>query len=73
MSGTATTFDAGAGYSSYQWSNGELLKLSIPELPEHLQTVTDANGCINSDAINLTVNPLPVPNITGTTGSLSGC
>ncbi|MBL0073290.1 MAG: choice-of-anchor L domain-containing protein [Bacteroidetes bacterium] len=71
--GTATIFDAGAGYSSYQWSNGGVTQTINPGIAGTFTvTVTDANGCINSDAINLTVNPLPVPAITGTTGFCQG-
>jgi gliding motility-associated-like protein len=64
--GTSTTFDAGAGYSSYVWSTGsggQTLNMGIAGT--YTVTVTDANGCTGSDNINLTVNPLPVPAITG--------
>ncbi len=65
--GTATSFDAGAGYSSYLWSNGAVTQTINPSVQgTYTVTVTDANGCSNNTNINLTVNPNPVPVITGT-------
>jgi gliding motility-associated-like protein len=66
--GVATTFDAGAGYVSYAWSTGsggQTLNANAAGI--YTVTVTDVNGCTGSDNINLTVNPLPSPSITGNT------
>ncbi|MEO5570880.1 MAG: choice-of-anchor L domain-containing protein [Bacteroidia bacterium] len=64
--GTLTTFNAGAGFNSYVWSTGgagPVMNIGISGT--YTVTVTDANGCTGSDNINLTVNPLPAPSITG--------
>ncbi len=64
--GALANFDAGAGYNSYQWSNGATTQTISPGAAGiYTVTVTDANGCSNTDDISLTVNPLPTPSITG--------
>lgn len=71
--GVNTTFNAGAGYSSYIWSTGSTLQnLVTGTAGIYTVTVTDVNGCTGSDNISLTVNPLPTPSIAGTTSFCSG-
>ncbi|MCR9172362.1 MAG: PKD domain-containing protein [bacterium] len=59
--GTAVTL-SGSGASTYNWSNGVID--GVPFTPaigsiDYTVTGTDANGCSNSDMVNVTVNPLP--------------
>ncbi len=71
--GTSTSFDAGAGYAAYLWSNGSTSQTIAPGTAGvYTVTVTDNNTCSNSDNINLAVNALPVPAITGTTAFCQG-
>jgi len=71
--GTTTSFDAGAGYSAYSWSNGATTQTIAPGVAGiYTVTVTDGNNCSNNTNINLTVNALPVPAITGTTAFCQG-
>ena len=71
--GTTTVFDAGAGYAAYLWSNGSTAQtITQGTAGNFTVTVTDANGCVNSDMTSLTVNALPVPSISGTTGFCQG-
>lgn len=59
---TLTASGAGAG-GLYLWNPGGLTTASINISPVSTQnytvTVTDANGCTNSDAVSVTVHPLP--------------
>lgn len=62
----STTIDAGAGFNNYQWSTGDFLQtLQIENPGNYTVTVTDQNGCINSDMVTVTENPLPVIDING--------
>ena len=71
--GESSTLDAGAGYSSYQWSNGEVTQTINVTASELLTvTVTDANGCTDETQIDIIVNPNPAPQITGPSSFCSG-
>lgn len=71
--GTNTSFDAGTGYSQYVWSNGATTRTINPGVAGmYTVTVTDVNGCSGSDNVNLTVNPVPAPAITGLTAFCQG-
>ncbi len=61
---TPVTLDAGS-YTSYSWSpNGETSQtIDVSTSGTYTVTVTDANGCQGSDAVDVTVNPLPTVNI----------
>lgn len=56
----------GAGGVSYLWNPGGLITSSITLSPaattSYTLTVTDANGCTNTDAADILVNPVPVAN-----------
>lgn len=59
--GDTSILDPVVTYTTYLWSTGT----TSPTLPvtmagTYTLTVTDINGCINSDEINVTVNPSPV-------------
>ena len=51
--------------SAYEWNNGDRtpeIKF-LPFFSDYYKvTVTDSNGCMDSDSIYVTVNPLPVAN-----------
>ncbi|HMQ47688.1 MAG TPA: gliding motility-associated C-terminal domain-containing protein [Saprospiraceae bacterium] len=64
--GSSTVLNAGPGYTNYQWSpsgSGQSITVSTPGL--YSVTVTDANGCMGSASVNVTLNPNPTPSITG--------
>ncbi len=53
---------AGAGANSYVWSGG--ISNGVPFLPSvsttlYTVTGTDLNGCVNTDVVQVNVNPLP--------------
>ncbi|MFN7013597.1 MAG: hypothetical protein ACK4ON_04905, partial [Bacteroidia bacterium] len=60
-----TVFDAGSGYSTYQWSNGGSGQtISTGTAGNYIVTVTDANGCTATDGGTVS-NPIAiVPNAT---------
>ena len=62
--GVATTLN-GAGAVNYAWDNGVVDGVPFIQAPGNVTyTVigTDANGCQNTDQIDITVNPLPLVN-----------
>ncbi len=62
--GTAVTLN-GAGATSYVWNNGitnGVAFLQAVGTMTYTVTGTDANGCVNTDQVNVTVNPLPIVN-----------
>ncbi|MEQ1747132.1 MAG: T9SS type A sorting domain-containing protein, partial [Saprospiraceae bacterium] len=76
-SGGNATLDAGAGYSTYAWSNsggsGQTAMYSnITAMTTYTVTVTDGNGCQGTDTHTVTVNPLPTPTVNGPTSVCSG-
>lgn len=53
--GTTVTLDAGAGMASYLWSdNSTNQTLDVAAAGAYGVVITDANGCQNSDLINIT-------------------
>ncbi|MFH1320025.1 MAG: hypothetical protein ABII90_05140, partial [Bacteroidota bacterium] len=63
--GDSLVLDAGAGYSSYLWSDSSTGQtLTVDSSGTYSVTVTDTGSCSGNDAINITVNPIPAANIT---------
>src|SRR5205814_8198984 len=60
-SGSSSTFDAGAGFSSYAWSTGATTQtISVSAAGRYTVTVTHARGCSGSVLHTLTLNANPV-------------
>ena len=59
--GNEVTIDAGAGFSSYEWSNSATTQtITVGDAGKYIVIVTDANNCSNNDSIEIIVNSLPV-------------
>lgn len=59
-----SVLDAGAGYATYLWSTGKTTRMiDVRDPGPYWVEVTDSNGCKGADTVNLTVHPLPDPNI----------
>ncbi|MGB0916014.1 MAG: T9SS type A sorting domain-containing protein [Flavobacteriales bacterium] len=71
--GEIITLDAGAGFSSYDWSTMETSQtLDVSTPGDYSVTVTDASGCTGIDLINIQTGASPLADfsyesITGTT------
>ncbi|OWY19229.1 hypothetical protein C7N43_22930 [Sphingobacteriales bacterium UPWRP_1] len=64
--GGSTVLDAGGGYATYDWSNGDATQTTtITASGIYIVTVTDATGCTGSASATVVVNPLPVVFIDG--------
>ena len=62
--GSTLTIDAGAGYSSYNWSNGDLTQTTtVNTAGTFTVTITNSDGCEASDSIVVTLNALPLVNL----------
>lgn len=79
-SGMAVTLN-GSGANTYTWNNGVSNGMSFNPVSTNTYTITgtDANGCVNTDQVIVTVNPLPNVNAgsdqavcEGTSVSLNG-
>jgi PKD repeat protein len=58
------TLDAGYPGSTYAWSTGETTRtINATSTNNYSVTVTDTNGCIGSDQVLITVNPVPLVNL----------
>ncbi|GAB4494843.1 MAG: hypothetical protein OHK0019_22310 [Saprospiraceae bacterium] len=65
------TLDAGAGFSSYNWSNGASSQTTTVSTPGTFTvTVTNATGCTGTDDFAVTIPPPPSVDISG---NLSFC
>jgi gliding motility-associated-like protein len=80
----ATSTLTGTGAASYTWNPGGFLGAVIIDAPssstQYTVTGTNGNGCVNTQTINLTVNPLPTLTViasptaicVGSTATLTG-
>ena len=64
--GGNVTLELTDSYTQYLWSTGETsTTITVNESDDYSVTVTDGNGCSNTSApVTVTVNPLPVTQIT---------
>ncbi|HEU4718753.1 MAG TPA: T9SS type A sorting domain-containing protein [Bacteroidia bacterium] len=70
--GGTVTLDAMNNGSSYVWNdNSTGQTLSAASSGTYFVDVTDANGCMGSDTVNVTINTPPT--VTGTASSTSAC
>jgi hypothetical protein len=72
--GNSVTLDAGAGFASYQWSNGAATRtITVTTSGSYSVTVTDQNNCSgSSQPVTVTVYQKPAkPTITQTGGTLT--
>ncbi len=64
--GQSTVLCATPGAFSYLWSTGETTScITVSAAGTYSVTITDANGCISTCSVTVTVYPLPVCTITG--------
>ncbi|HEX5002078.1 MAG TPA: PKD domain-containing protein [Bacteroidia bacterium] len=62
------TLDAGAGFSAYEWNDGSSLQtLDVTLSGNYIVTVTNMDGCTNSDTVDVSFYPLPVVMLYGDT------
>jgi gliding motility-associated-like protein len=58
--------DAGAGFASYNWSNGATTQsVSVNTPGDYTVTVSDATGCSGTDVVAVTIPSDPVVDISG--------
>ncbi len=71
--GSNTILDAGANYSSYEWSNSELTQtIEVSTGGNYGVIVTDDDGCTGSANVTTTVNSNPIITIGGSTSYCIG-
>jgi hypothetical protein len=71
--GGTVMLDAGNVGSTYLWSdNSTSQMLTASSTGTYSVTVTDANGCTGNDAIDVTINPIPVVALGNDTSVCSG-
>ncbi len=64
--GTTTVLNTTPAFNAYEWSDGSSAPLDTISSPGAVfVTVTDANGCKNSNHLTVTENPNPTPQIGG--------
>ncbi len=68
-----TLLNAGAGFETYNWSNGDTGPVTtVDATGTYTVTVTDDNGCTGETSVSVTENTLPMVNITGTASLCEG-
>lgn len=70
--GTPVTFDAGAGYTSYSWSNAASSETIQPTSTGTYSVTVSQSGCTGNASVSVTFNALPQATITSQ-GPLSVC
>jgi len=69
--GNTVTLDPGS-YVSYLWNTGATTSaITVNSTGEYWVEVINNNGCVARDTVNVFVNPLPVPTITGSDSACS--
>jgi hypothetical protein len=64
--GESTSLDAGAGFSTYTWSNGQTTRnISVQTAGTYTVVISNASGCTNTASVTVNVNPVPSPQISG--------
>jgi len=72
-SGNSTILDAGPGYASYNWSNGQTTQtITVTQAGNYSVTVSDAGGCTGTAQVTVSVSQNPTPIITGNTTICAG-
>lgn len=62
--GNQVVVDAGSGYTTYAWSTGGSAQMETVTSNDTVGvTVIDANGCVLTDTIIVTLNPSPIVNL----------
>ena len=70
--GQSTTLTANGG-TSYVWSNASTnSSINVGQSGVYTVTATNAEGCSNTANVTVTVNPLPIVNITGNSSFCQG-
>lgn len=60
--GETTILDAGPGFKNYLWNTGATTQtIPVNSTGNYMVTVTDMNGCQNSDSIQVTFHAPPTP------------
>ncbi|MBK7342390.1 MAG: gliding motility-associated C-terminal domain-containing protein [Saprospiraceae bacterium] len=71
--GDSTTISVSPFFTNVLWNDGSTdTKLTTLEPGQFTVTVTSTNGCFDTDTVDVTTNPLPMPVITGTLAICSG-
>lgn len=61
------------GFATYSWSTGESDEnININSAGSYSLSVTDANGCLGQDSVEITEQAAPVPSFSGLTGFCPG-
>lgn len=71
-SGDLNTFDAGAGFDTYSWSNNSNTQIIHPTVSETYIVTVTLNGCPGIDSVHLNIQSLPVTDISPA-GTFSLC